>query len=251
MRIVTWNIDRGTHLPEILTTLRKVDADLLLLQEVDSGTKRTAGHDVPRDIAGGLGMSATYGIEFEELSQEAGHSAYTGQATFSRLPIRSSRILRFQNQSGFWQPHAWLPASVPLLQRRLGSRIALVAELDLNGKLLVVYNLHLESRSYGRIQFQQLDEVLADCVGRYPLDTAVLIGGDLNSKYLPSRYLHKLEEAGFHSATGKQIERTHTIAMALDWLFARGLPPWQSARVEKGAVGSDHYPVDARITLSH
>ena len=181
------------------------------------------------------------------MSQETGHPAYTGQATFSRLPLLDARILRFRHQSGFWQPRSWLPVSVPLLQRRLGSRIALVTELELNDNLFVVYNLHLESRSYGRIQFQQLDEVLADCSAHYPANTPVLLGGDLNSKYLPSRYLRKLEEAGFRSSTGRQIERTHTIAMALDWLFSRGLPPWRSAQVDKSAAGSDHYPVKAEI----
>lgn len=247
LHVLTWNIDRGTHYTQLLGSLQHLEPDLLLLQEVDSGTARTGGKDIARDLASALGLHAVFGIEFQELSQEQGAAAYTGQATLSRLPVRAARILRFAHQSGFWQPRPWIPRSIPLLQRRLGNRIALVTELDLAGKLLVVYNLHLESRSYGRIQFQQLDEVLADCLARYPPATAVLLGGDLNSKYLPGRYLKKLQQAGFTSATGQQTPRTHTIAMALDWLFARNLPAWQNGSVDHTATGSDHYPVTARL----
>lgn len=131
------------------------------------------------------------------------------------------------------------------MQRRLGSRIALVTELEFAGHPLVVYNAHLESRSMGRIQSEQLDEILAD-VKRYSPGTPVVIGGDLNTKYFPSMFLHKLEHAGFQSATDDHIERTHAIAMALDWIFARGV------RLDRGSVrrdirGSDHFPVYAQV----
>jgi endonuclease/exonuclease/phosphatase family metal-dependent hydrolase len=132
------------------------------------------------------------------------------------------------------------------MQRRLGSRIALVTELELAGRPLVVYNAHLESRSMGRIQAAQLDEILAD-LAKYPAGTAAIIGGDLNTKYFPSVFLHKLEHAGFRSATGERIERTHTIAMALDWIFVRGPITVEDGRVRRDVRGSDHYPVYAEL----
>ena len=49
-----------------------------------------------------------------------------------------------------------------MMQRRIGNRITLVTELQFDGKLLVVYNPHLESRSMGRIQMSAADEILAD-----------------------------------------------------------------------------------------
>jgi endonuclease/exonuclease/phosphatase (EEP) superfamily protein YafD len=112
---------------------------------------------------------------------------------------------------------------------------------------MVVYNAHLESRSAGPIQVAQLDEMLAD-LKQYPAGTPAILGGDLNTKYFPSIYLHKLERLGFHSATGEKIERTHTIAMALDWLFARGSIKLDSGQVRRDIKGSDHYPVYARLT---
>lgn len=248
LRVVTWNIDRGEQLAKIGSELAGHPASLYLLQEVDWNTRRTHQADIASELAHRLHVNLIYGIEFEELSQEQGSQAFVGQATLTKLPIRQSRVLRFQNQSSFWQPHGLLPSSVPLLQRRLGSRIALVTELYFAGQLLVVYNAHLESRSMGHLQASQLDEILAD-VKRYPSQTAVIVGGDLNTKYFPSKFLHKLEVAGFRSATGERIERTHAIAMTLDWIFGRGV------RIEGGTVrrdfkGSDHFPLYAELKSS-
>jgi endonuclease/exonuclease/phosphatase family metal-dependent hydrolase len=246
IRIMTWNIDHGSHLDEITEELRKSQAQLCLLQEVDWNAARSGLKDVAFELADRLGMNAAYGVEFEELSQEKNGAAYIGQATLTRLPLGETRVLRFKRQSGFWQPHSWLPSSVPMMQRRLGSRIALVTELQFGGKPLVVYNPHLESRSMGSIQMAQLDEILAD-LERYPAGTSAVIAGDINSKYFPSVFLRKLEKAGFHSALERRIERTHRIAMALDWIFVRGPLALEEGAVERAARGSDHYPVRVRM----
>lgn len=250
VNVINWNIDRGTNLSTICAELASSHADLVLLQEVDWNTQRTGQADVAAALSERLQLNAVFGIEFEELSQEhGGTAAYIGQATLTRLQIVNARVLRFRTQSGFWKPHAWIPSSLPLMQRRQGSRIALVTELRFQESLFVVYNAHLESRSLGTIQSAQLDEILADA-DHYPSDTSVLLAGDLNTKYFPSIFLKKLERAGFQSALGQRIERTHTIAMALDWLFARGPVTWTSGAVERSLHGSDHYPIAAALTHS-
>ncbi len=246
VRIVSWNIDRGVRLAKIASDLTENPADLCLLQEVDWNTTRTGGENVAADLARALQLNGAYGIEFEELSQEHADRAFIGQATLKRLPLRSSRLLRFENQSTFWEPRSWLPSSLPLMQRRLGSRIALVTELEYRGWLLVVYNARLESRSAGAIQERQIEEILRDCV-RYKPDTSVILGGDLNTKYMPSVFLHKLERAGFRSALGEHIERTHKIAMALDWVFARGPVNLKAGAVRRDIRDSDHYSVFAML----
>lgn len=246
VRLVSWNIGRGTQLDLVTSALEREPADLCLLQEVDWNTARAAGRDIAAELATRLHLNLAYGVEFEELSQEHGHPAFIGQATLTRLPIRRARVLRFQNQSGYWKPHSWIPASIPVLQRRLGSRIALVTELEFRQHLLVVYNVHLESRSLGKLQEAQLDEILAD-LARYPAGTAAILAGDLNSKYFPSAYLRKLEQHGFRSALGERIERTHAIAMALDWIFAKGPLQIEEGRVRRDLRGSDHYPIYAEL----
>ena len=221
---------------------------LCLLQEDGLGHNRTGDEDVAGKLAERLHLNLAYAIEFEELSQgRAEGPAFIGQATLTRLPVRRSRLLRFEHQSGFWKPHSWIPSSVPLMQRRAGGRVALVSELEFGGRPLIVYNAHLESRSYGRIQNEQLDEILADFKRNYPPETAVILGGDLNTKYFPSWFLRKLEKAGFRSATGELVERTHRIAFALDWLFVRGAVGVESGTVEKSWKGSDHYAIRAAL----
>jgi endonuclease/exonuclease/phosphatase family metal-dependent hydrolase len=246
IRVMTWNIDRGTELNAITQDLRKNPADLCLLQEVDWGTARTQGADIAAELANRLHLNAAYGIEFEELGQECSGSAYIGQATLTELPIVRVRVLRFQHQSGWWQPRTWMPSSLSLMQRRIGGRIALVTDLEFAGRLLVVYNAHLESRSFGKIQSEQLDEILADAK-QYSPATPILIGGDLNTKYFPSKFLKKLQGAGFRSALGERIERTHKIAMSLDWIFAAGPVKLQDGVVRRDLTASDHYPLYAEL----
>ena len=247
MHVVSWNIDHGNDLEKLAGAMGRNHSDLCLLQEVDWGTRRTNEEDIAGRLARELGLNLAYAVEFEELSQERADPAFIGQATLTRLPVRRSRVLRFQHQSGFWKPRDWIPSSLPLMQRRMGGRIALVSELEFGGQLLVVYNAHLESRSYGRIQNQQLDEILADFARNYPPQTAVIVGGDLNTKYFPSWFLHKLENAGFRSVLGQRVERTHTIAFALDWIFFRGAVLVRAAGLEKSWKGSDHYALQAEL----
>lgn len=246
MELVSWNIDRGSRLETVAAELEKNPAGLCLFQEVDWNAERSGQKDVAAELAKRLHLNLAYGIEFQELSQERGHPSFIGQATLTSLPMRRARVLRFKKQSNFWKPHAWLPSGLPLMQRRLGNRIALVTDLDFAGRLLVVYNPHLESRSAGPIQMAQLDEILAD-LAQYPPGTPAIIGGDLNTKYFPSVYLHKLERLGFRSATGERIQRTHAIMMSLDWIFARGVTLSNGA-VRQDFKGSDHYPIYAQMT---
>ena len=46
VRVVQWNIERGIEFDAILETLKQLQADVLLIQEVDNGCDRTDGRDV-------------------------------------------------------------------------------------------------------------------------------------------------------------------------------------------------------------
>jgi endonuclease/exonuclease/phosphatase family metal-dependent hydrolase len=249
--ILCWNINGGRDLPKVKQGLEREPADLYVLQEVDNLTTRTGKTNVTQDLAEQLQANSSFGIEFEELSQEGGgaskeRGAYTGQATLTRLPMQTSRVLRFQHQSGFWNPKGWLPSSMPLFQRRLGGRIALITEHRIGGHLLVVYNVHYESRSYGRIQLDQLAETIED-MKRYPAGTSFLLAGDINSKYFPSIFLDRLKKEGFQNSTGDKIERTHELVGSLDWILARGPVKLEAGRVRRDIGGSDHYPIFATL----
>lgn len=45
VKLLQWNIERGYQLPGIIEELRKIDADVISLQEVDVGCERSDGLD--------------------------------------------------------------------------------------------------------------------------------------------------------------------------------------------------------------
>jgi endonuclease/exonuclease/phosphatase family metal-dependent hydrolase len=247
--ILSWNIDRGKHLDRIEAVVRETKSELCIFQEVDLAARRTDGKDIARELARTLGMNYAFAPEFRELSQgTAEKPAYHGQAILTRFPIRSSRILRFRNQSGFWKPRPLLVAKLPLFQRREGGRVALVSELDAGGKLMVVYNLHLESRGDDLLRLLQLEEVLAD-TSRYPPETSVIIAGDLNTKTRRSALPGRLRKAGYQSVFGDRRVRTFKIVGGVDWIFSRGPIQLENARVLRGAQASDHDPISVTASF--
>ena len=246
--VLNWNIDRGKHLDDIKEQIRLLKPDLCIFQEVDLGARRTHGEDVAKELAEAFNMNYVFAPEFQELSQGTSEEpAYHGQALLTTLAVSSSRMIRFQHQSGFWKPRRLLASNVPLLQRREGGRVALVAELDNGGKPLVVYNLHLESKGTGQLRLEQLEEVIADAQ-RYPAQTPIIIAGDFNSFTSHSSLIPRLRQAGFRSAFGDQRVRTHVMVGALDWIFVRGSIECERAQVLR-VPGSDHYPITVDIRL--
>ena len=162
IQVVDWNIDRGLKLAGIIDFLASTNADLILLQEVDLNANRTHRLNVAREISQKLNLNYIFGREFQELTQGSRTSpAFHGQATLSPWPLSNPRILRFRRQSNFWRPRWFLPEIEPL-QERIGGRIALISEVSIGGRILVTYNLHLESRGDDALRCSQLNETLND-----------------------------------------------------------------------------------------
>jgi endonuclease/exonuclease/phosphatase family metal-dependent hydrolase len=243
VRVLDWNIDRGTRLDAVAATIRKVRPDLCLLQEVDLNTVRSGHRDVARDLARAVQMNYLFGAAFRELGQGGGQ-ALQGQAILTRLEVRSQRVLRFARQTRFWQPQRLVP-NWGIMQRRLGGRIALVAELGRGKERLVVYNVHLESRGFGATRLGQLRELLEDA-RRYGPDVPVIIGGDLNTKYHAGLFESKLAAEGFRSCLGARRVRTHVLYGALDWIFVRAAA-CEDPEVVRGSKASDHDPIVATV----
>jgi endonuclease/exonuclease/phosphatase family metal-dependent hydrolase len=243
--LLDWNIDRGMKLDAIAAAIARERPDVCLLQEVDLHARRTAKRDIARELAERLGLQYVFGPEFQELAQGSpDEPAVQGQAVLTSLPILASRVLRFERQSGFWKPRFLLPRA---FQRRLGGRSALVVELAFAGRTLVIYNTHLESKSRDATRLAQLDEILADA-RRYPPETPILIGGDLNTFMPHSALLVRLRQAGFRSSAEESRQRTHRIG-TLDWMFIRGPVRFEGGGVLRTARGSDHFPIVARLVF--
>jgi len=247
LRIVSWNIERGLQFPKILDFLRAIDADLLLLQEVDLNARRTRHRDIAYELGRSLQLNYTFGMEFEELSQGTTASpAYHGMATLARWPLQRARIIRFRDQSSFWRPR-WFVPDIPAFQRRLGGRIALVAETTIHARTVVSYNVHLESRGNNDLRLRQLQEVLSDC-RRYVDQPTIVIGGDFNCRADDADVATALRDAGFHDAV-RLPERPTTTAShprAIDWIFISDELVCEG-RVHDDIRASDHYPISTTL----
>lgn len=254
IRVVNWNIDRGTHLSRVIEFLAGANADLVLLQETDLNARRTHRMNVAREIAHKLKLNYVFGREFQELSQGTRSSpAYHGQATLSRWPLSKPRIIRFQKQSNFWNPHWFLPQIAPF-QERIGGRLALVTDACIAGKEIVTYNLHLESKGDDDLRCSQLNEVFRDS-RRYAPNIPILVAGDFNCDVSRGPAANAITHAQFQNAFANQHVSTTTHSFleqgrAIDWILVRGAVDLRSSQVYRSVYGSDHYPLSIRLTFT-
>lgn len=242
IKVVTWNIQRGAEFDRILSTLQTLDADVLLLQEVDMFCRRTGGRDVAGELADALGMNWLCAGEFQEIGESLGRQpALTGQAILSRYPLEDAVVLSFTAQA----MRRW--RLTPLEPRR-GGRIA----LRVRTAGVLVYNAHLESWGSEKLRRKQLDQILADQAGTAADGAAVIIGGDLNNlPVIRSSMFGRLAARSFADALGgaDAVRRTSVRHRhPIDWIFTKNLEP-SGGGVADGDGASDHYPVF--VALAH
>jgi endonuclease/exonuclease/phosphatase family metal-dependent hydrolase len=255
LRVVDWNIDRGSKLSEIIDFLGDSNADVFLLQEVDINAHRTHRLNIAQEIARKLRLNYVFGREFVELTQGSKTSpAYHGQATLSRWKISTSRIIRFRQQSDFWKPR-WFKPKLPAFQERLGGRIALASEINLQGLPILTYNLHLESRADDDLRLAQLDEVLRHAA-TYNRASLFILAGDLNFDASKPQVSQVLTRAGFREAVptarAATTPRRHLLDAGhhIDWAFVRGSSQPTAGKVLQSVTASDHYPISFELRLS-
>ena len=239
LRVVTWNIERGVKFPAILSTLKRLEADVILLQEVDRFADRSGNRDVASDLAQELGMHWVTAGEFQEIGEGGrGRAATSNQAILSRFPILNPRMTVFSQQA------QWKWRLNPIQPRR-GGRVALQA--DTAG--VRFYNLHLESGDSDPIRQEQLEEVLRSHGSTS--STVTIIGGDLNTGAgARDRLLQRMTDAGFVDALGPVGSRrtSSKYRQPVDWIFASGVEG-VGGHVESIQGVSDHYPLFSTITV--
>jgi endonuclease/exonuclease/phosphatase family metal-dependent hydrolase len=243
LSVVTWNIERGMAYDAVLTVLRRLDADVILLQEVDRGCRRTEYRDVARDLASALDMNWVSAGEFQEIGESRrGTPAVTGQAILSKFEITRAETLPFAAQDR-WR---W---SMNPVQPRRGGRIALAAHTG----GLVLYDTHIESSGNEPLKRRQMAEILAHRARTLTETAPVLIAGDFNNGPLAgSRSLMSLAAARFADALGDAAQRGPTSLGGrhpIDWIFGRNVSP-TSGRIVDSAKASDHFPVLAAFETS-
>ena len=203
--IVFWNAERGTHWNEALEQLR--DADIILLNEVDSGMARSGNVNVARSLAKALNMNYVQGIEFVELTNgiESEIKATEGMqntqgfhnnAILSRYPLISPYVQRMPSTDRWFGRHFGYGSHSEV---RLGGRMALYVKTIINSKPLWLIVTHLDGTS-------EENEAIANKVALDAhRDAPMLIVGDM---YRPR--LRALQQVGFDFSINNKNKQTPT-----------------------------------------
>ena len=238
LRVLSYNIhkciggvDRRYRPERIAEVIRRLEADVLLLQEVDANASRS-NRDHQVELLGDL-VDMRYRTWFPNVDVRGG--GHYGNAILSRYPlIESSNIdlsIRFKKK------------------RSVLHGVIRVRHDDID-RTVHVYNMHLGlARFERRIQLRTfLDSHPFSSLHH---DTPVVVGGDLNDIY--GRLGELLRPAGFRGSE----KRPATFpawgpVRALDAIFVRGSVDFlKLARCETDLSrrASDHRPLVADVRL--
>ena len=245
MRVVIWNTEYTRNLDAQLETLTTHpdlrDADLWLLSEVDRCSARNGTRRAARMLAERVQGAYVYGIEFVELSIGRTLGGDTGQAIVSRRPLTGARLTCHTAETD------WFASSD---EPRLGSRVALHADVPMGDSFARVFAVHLESNDlWGERRATQSKQML-DAAQASACERPTIFAGDFNAWYWTAPELTVLRNEGFEDAleTLGDTGSTHRSGRRLDYAWIRGL------RVTDGAVlrdvdTSDHAPMWIDVEL--
>ena len=95
LRGVTYNVLKGTPAEKTIAALADLDADIICLQEVDRGTRRTGGADQSAALADALAEYAVYEPSFAEDGGEFGVMILSRHrlSDIERLDFNTSRVI--------------------------------------------------------------------------------------------------------------------------------------------------------------
>src|SRR6266480_1308494 len=122
IKVLSWNIWKGKHLKEVIEFLKTTKADVIGLQEV-------VGETTAQKIANQLGYEYTYFTAFTTNRHETIFDL--GISILSKYPIKHATCHFLSTMDAYEQNAQTEP------------RIAVEAEIEINGILLHVFTVHL------------------------------------------------------------------------------------------------------------
>lgn len=70
LKVLQWNIERGYKLSEIIVEIKKLDPDIVFLQEVDIGCLRSGSVDQMITLCSSCGLLGGFVTEFNEIESD-------------------------------------------------------------------------------------------------------------------------------------------------------------------------------------
>ena len=241
MRVLVYNIHAGKdaagadNLEGVAELVRTTGADIVLLQEVDRGTRRSGRVDQPAVLAKRTGFHMVFG---SALDYDGGKY---GVAVLSRWPIVADTLVH-------------LPVT-PSQARAGGShepRGALRVIVAAPGGRLAIINTHLDPSGDDRWRRQEADSIVSLARQVQRSETTVIVGGDFNSTPESAVQLAlragTLRDAWLECAAGDGFTYPAAVPVKrIDYLYITGSSRCTAARVVDTRV-SDHRPLVVDLT---
>ena len=238
LRVLSYNIhkciggvDRRYQPERVAEVIHKLDADVLLLQEVDDGVPRS-NHDCQVDVLGEL-LGMKHRAWFPNVDVRGG--GRYGNAIISRYPIIESSNLDL---------------SIRWKKKRSALHGVIRVRHEEVDRTVHVFNMHL-----GLARFERKIQ-LRTFLDSHPFaglhhETPVVVGGDLNDVY--GRLGELLRPAGFRGVDKRPLTfPAWGPVRALDAIFVRGAVDFMKlARCDSELArrASDHRPLVAEVRL--
>ncbi|MEP6729452.1 MAG: endonuclease/exonuclease/phosphatase family protein, partial [bacterium] len=242
IHVLVYNIHAGKdakgidNLVGVADLVRTTGADIVLLQEVDNGTKRSGNVNQPAVLAQRTGFHAAFG---SALDYDGGKY---GVAILSRWPIIRDTLFH-------------LPVDPP--QERSGGshepRGALRAIVQSPFGRLAVLNTHLDASGADRWRRQEADSIVSLVAQTRRNEPLVIAGGDFNSTPESAVQIavrkSGLRDSWDECGSGPGLSFPDDVPVKrIDYLFLTGDIRCASAAVVDTRV-SDHRPVLFEVVL--
>lgn len=231
LNVVSYNIHHGRGLDDrvdlerIADVLRRFDADVIALQEVDERVERSGRVDQAARLGELLGMHHAFGSFFDY------QGGRYGMAILSRCPIRRA------------EPYRLPDGNEP--------RIALIADIALpNGDAFTVVDVHFDWVQDDGFRYAQASVVAGMLEA---MEGPFILIGDFND--LPnSRTLSSFRRVATEAPKPRGASFTFPStepAREIDYVFMSPRDAWSvdSVRVGVETMASDHRPVIASLRL--
>ena len=242
VRVLVYNIHAGRdaagvdNLARVAELVRELDADIVLLQEVDRRTERSGRVDQPAELARLTGYGAAFG---RTLDYQGGEY---GIAVLSRWPIVRDTLVHLPVEP----PQARAGGSY---EPRGAQRVTVAAP----GGAIAVVNTHLDASRDDGWRRQEIRTVLAIADSLRASGLPTLVGGDFNST--PESAVHAAAiGAGLRDAwrqCGRGDSLTYpasTPVKRIDYLYLGGAATCDEATVPPSQA-SDHRALFVRVRL--